>query len=130
MDVSAQPDVVSQIPAVVVRIFIDHDIVGTPVPVVAISEIIGRNRKIETAEPEAARAASFDPKRMTSAEATRKAAMLPGMVEVVVGIISSCIMPNPLVTAGMDVRSLWVALLVTVGTRLLLCRARFLTSWA
>jgi len=49
---------------------------------------------------------------------------------VVVGIVLPCIMPNPFVATGMDVRSIGMALLVTVGSSLLLNRARFFSLLA
>src|ERR1017187_2139012 len=41
VNVSAQPDIVSKIPARVIGIFVDHDLVGIPQPVAAIAEING-----------------------------------------------------------------------------------------
>lgn len=109
-----------------IRILVDHDIVGTPIPVVAIAEIIGRNRKIETAEPEAARASAFDSEHMTPTEATGKSPVLPGMMEVVVRVVLPGIVSDPFVAAGMDVRSIGMALLVAVRSSLFLGRAGLL----
>src|SRR5580692_228240 len=105
MDVRPQPDVVSQIPAVVVGILVDHDIVGAPVPVVAVAEIILCNRKVEAAEPEAARASPFNAKRMSPPEAATKSSVFERMIDVVVRVVLPCIMSDPFVAAGMDVRS-------------------------
>ena len=88
MDICPQPDVVSQIPAVVIGILIDHDIVGTPVPIVAVVEIIFGNRKIEAAEPEPARAPSFDSKHMSSPEAAVKSPVLKGVIDMVVRVVT------------------------------------------
>jgi hypothetical protein len=123
VNVRSQPDVVSQIPSVVVGILIHHDIVGPPVPVVAVAKIIRGNRKIEAAEPESARASSFDAKYMPFAEAAGKSSMLKGMIDMVVSVVLPRIMPNPFVAAGMDVRRFGVALFVAVGTSLFLRRA-------
>src|SRR5579863_4137935 len=101
-----------------VGIFIDHDIVGIPEPVVTVAKIIRRNRKIETAEPEAARTSSCQVKHMPFAEAARKSPVLKRVIEMVVRVILPGIMANPFVALGMDVRSVGVALRVTKGTSL------------
>jgi hypothetical protein len=43
VNVRTQPDVVGQIPAVVVGIGVNHDVITVPDPVVAIIVIVGRN---------------------------------------------------------------------------------------
>src|SRR5580692_1912365 len=80
LHVGAKPDGVSQIPPVVIRIFIDHDIVRVPHPIAAVAEIIRRDRKIEPPEPEAARAASFNSKHVSPAKPAAEASMLPGTI--------------------------------------------------
>jgi len=118
MDVSSQPDIVSKIPPVVIGILVNHDAVGTPDPVIAITNVIRSDGKIEPAEPETAWASAFDAKRVPLAEAAGKMSVLPGMIEVVVRIVLARIMPDPFVAAGMDVGSFGVALLVAKGTSL------------
>lgn len=116
MDIGSEPNVVGQIPAVMVGIIVDYDIVGSPVPIVAIIEIIWGDRKIETAEPESARASSLDPKGMSPANAAAKSSMLEWMVEVIVSIVFPRVMTDPFVSLGMDMGSVWVPLRVTIRT--------------
>ena len=100
--------VVGEIPAVVVGIFVDHDLVAVPVPVVAIGEIKRGNAEVEAAKPEAAGAASADAPDVAAAEAAGEAAMLPGMIEVEAGVVASSVVSNPLAVV-VDVRSFGMA---------------------
>ncbi len=43
VDIRSETHVVGQVPAVVVRIVIDHDVVRAPVPIITVTEIIRRN---------------------------------------------------------------------------------------
>jgi len=56
---------------------------------------------------------------MPFAKAACKAPVLEGMIEVLVRVVLPGVMPDPFVAAGMDVRSVGVALHVAVGTKLL-----------
>ena len=58
VDVGAQPDVIGEIPANVIRVFIDYDLIGVPVPAIAVTDVVRSHTKIETAKPEAAWSAS------------------------------------------------------------------------
>src|SRR5580693_330199 len=53
VDVSAETDVVGEVPAVVVWVVVDDDLVGAPVPVTAEAVVSWGDIEIETAEPEA-----------------------------------------------------------------------------
>jgi hypothetical protein len=64
-------------------------------------------------EPETRWAAAFNPPHMMRPESTAEAAVLPGMIEVIVGIVASGIMPNPFF-AVVDVRSVGVSGLIAV----------------
>jgi len=59
---------------------------------------------------------------MTAAEAAGKAAVFPGMVNVIVGIIATGIVADPLVVA-MDVRGFRMIGLITEGAMLVLWAA-------
>ena len=101
----SQPDVKGQIPADMVRIGVDHHLVTVPQPVVAIAIIIGGHAKIETAKPEALMSPSRQPENVAAAKPARKAPVLPGMIEVVVGVIAAGIISNPF-AIGMNVRGI------------------------
>ena len=53
VNISSEANVVGQVPAVVIGIFVDDDVVAIPVPTVAESEIGGRNAPVPSVEPEA-----------------------------------------------------------------------------
>ena len=79
-----------------VGIFVDHDVVGVPVPVIDESKIKGSDAEVEAAKPETAWATASDAPDMSAAEATVEVAMLPGMVEVEAGIFASGLVSHPL----------------------------------
>jgi hypothetical protein len=120
--VRSQPHVIRQIPAVVIRIIVDHDIVSAPVPAVAVAEVIGRDPKIESAEPEAARSSAFDAKRVAPADAAGEMAMLKRTVEMVVRIVLAGVVSHPFVAARMNVRRFGMTLLIGIAAN------RFLRS--
>jgi len=95
VDVGAQPDVIGEIPALMVGIFIDHDVVSVPVPVIDESQVKGGDAEVEATKPEAARASSCDAPGMSTAEAAVKVAMLPGMIEVEAGIVAPASVSDP-----------------------------------
>jgi hypothetical protein len=78
MNVGSEPDVVGEVPAVVVGVFVDHDIVAIPKPVAAEADIVGSDAEIESAEPKAIRAASAEVPDAAATEAAGKVAVLPG----------------------------------------------------
>ena len=111
MDVGAEARVVGQVPAIVVRIFVNDDLIGIPEPVVAETVVVRSDVEVETAKPEAGRAAAGEAEPMAAAEAARKASMLPRMIEMVVGIIAAGVVADPFIV-GMDVGGVRVSGLV------------------
>lgn len=112
VDVGAQPDVIGEIPANVIRVFIDYDLIGVPVPIIAITDVVGSHTKIETAKPEPIRTTSREAPFVALAEATGKVAVLPRMIEMVVWIIGAGVVSNPDVAPCVNVRRIWVARLI------------------
>jgi len=108
VDVSAEADVVGEVPAVMVWVVVDYQLVRAPVPVAAEAVVSGGHIEIETAKPETLAVAAFDAPRVALADATGEAAMLPGMIKVVVGILAAGIVAYPLIV-GVNVRSFGVA---------------------
>ena len=121
MDVSAEADVVGEVPAVMVWVVVNYELVGAPVPAVAETVVSGGHVEIETTEPEALAVATFDAKYVALADASGEAAMLPGMLKVIVGIIAAGIVAYPFVV-GVNVRSFGVAGSVGILCGLLRCR--------
>ena len=120
MDVSAEADVVGEVPAVMVWVVIDYDLVGAPVPAVAEAVVSGGDIEIETAEPEALAVATFYVPHVALADAAAETTMLPGVIKVIVRIIAAGIVAYPLIV-GVNVRGFGVAALVGVFRRFLRC---------
>ena len=93
--VTAQPHVVAEVPANVVRVVIDHDLVTIPQPTVDKAIIVRGDAKVEAVEEKTISVSSRKPEDMPGAEAASEASVFPGMIEVVVGIISSGVMSEP-----------------------------------
>lgn len=110
--VCAQPNVVGQIPADVVRIVIDDDVVAVPIPIAAITHIVGCNREEKAANAEAPRAAAAQSPYVAATDSSREATVLPRMVEVIMHVRSAGIVPDPTVVLGMHVWCLRMALFV------------------
>src|SRR5580693_308751 len=84
--VSPKTHVVSQVPAIVVGIFVDHDVVPTPVPITAEAHIIRGDTEIEATEPKSARPASREMPDVSAAKTAGKTTVLKRMVHVIVRI--------------------------------------------
>src|SRR5579863_1355689 len=124
MDICPQPDVVGQIPPDVVRVIVDHDVIAIPEPVIAIVVVIRRDREKETAETEPRRTAAAQPPNVSRANWACEMAVLPGMVEMIVRIVASGVVANPLVILRVNVRSLRMALLIIEGAPLIVGGSR------
>lgn len=111
MNVSAQPDVVSQVPAIVIWILIDHDIVTIPEPVIAEVVVVRGNAEVETTKPETFPVSSTEPENMAATESATKVSVFPRMIDVVMGISVARLVSDPLVVR-VNVRSLRMAPLV------------------
>jgi hypothetical protein len=81
--IGAEPDVVSQVPAIVVGIFVNHDIVAIPKPVAAITDVEGAG----------------------------EVSMLPGMIEMIVDVGPAGVVADPLAVV-MNVGSIGMPRLV------------------
>ena len=112
VNVSAQPHVVGQIPADMIRVVIDHDLIAVPQPVATKANIVGSDTKVEPTEPEAAGTAAGEPPNMALSQFPRKAPMLEWMIQVIVRIIGTTVVANPLVARCMNVRCFGMAGLV------------------
>jgi hypothetical protein len=104
VDVGAEPHVIGQVPSVVVGVFVDDDLIRIPEPAVAETNVIRRYAEVKAAEPETRRASTDEMPGVTAAKATGKAAVLPRMIEVVVGIVAAGVVTYPLIVR-VNVRS-------------------------
>jgi hypothetical protein len=108
MDVSAQPRVVRQIPANVVRVFIDYDRVTIPEPVIAVGKVKRGDIEIEAVEPETLPVPPAQMVDMSMAKAAGKASMFKGMFNAKAFIFRAGIMTDPLIVP-VNVRSIGMA---------------------
>jgi hypothetical protein len=118
VNIFARTDVVGDIPAQMVRIFVEHDVIGVPEPVAAVGNVIRSYGEVISAEEEALRVSSSQPPAMLRSEASCEVPMLPGMIQVIVHIIATGSVSNPF-AVGMDVRGIGMAFLVAVVSSIL-----------
>jgi hypothetical protein len=109
--IGTKPDVIRQIPAVMVRVFENRNIVAIPEPVAAIADIEGGYAETKTAKPEQVRASTAEMPHMSAAETAGEVSVLPGMVEMIVRIILAGIVAHPLAVV-VNVRSVRMPRLV------------------
>jgi len=95
-----------------IGIVVEDNVVVIPIPIINVPDIIGRDAEVKATKPEASGTTAFDPPDMASTDPLRKMTMLPGVVKMIVSVVVSTVVPDPLVVR-MDVRSLGMALLVT-----------------
>jgi len=122
VDVSAESGVVGQVPAVVVGIFVDDDGIAVPEPIRGVVVIVGRHTEVEAAEPETFAVSSAKAEHVAAAKAAGEVAVLPSMIDVIVGIVAAGIVANPCVIV-VDVRRLGMIGFVLEGASVLLCMA-------
>src|SRR5437660_1040514 len=89
VDVCAEPVVIGQVPAVVVGIFVNDNGIPVPIPIVNVAVVVGGDVEEEAAEPEALAISAAQMVHMAAAKAAGKAAVLPRMVNVIVGIVAT-----------------------------------------
>jgi hypothetical protein len=111
----AEPDVVGQIPAVVIGILVDRDVVTVPVPVIAVVIVVGRDLEIRALEPEALAVPSLEAVNVVGAEAEGEASVLPGTINAVVRIVATGIVADPLSIVRMDVGSVGMLGVIAEG---------------
>jgi hypothetical protein len=95
VNVSAQAYVVSEIPAVVVGVFVNHHVVAVPIPSIGVGKVKRGDAEVEAAKPETAGIPTLNAPPMSATEATLKAAVLPRMVHMEAVVIPPEIVTNP-----------------------------------
>jgi hypothetical protein len=111
VNIGAEARVVGEIPAVVIGVCINHDVVAVPIPVVGIGQVEWGDAEVEAAKPEAAGIAAFQAPAVRAAEAAVEAAMLPGMIEVKTYVVAAVVVSNPFAVV-VDVGGFGMALTV------------------
>jgi len=111
VNIRAKSSVIGEIPANVVRVFIDNDLIRIPQPLAAVPNVVGRHAEVEPPKPKTPRTASFKVPDMARTESASEVSMLPRVIEVVVRITTARVMSDPSAIA-VDVRSIRVAWLI------------------
>ena len=124
MDVGAEPCVVSEVPAGMVRIFVDDNLVGVPEPAVDVGKVVGGYAEVEASKPEAGWAAATQTPDVGGAKAAGEVSMLPGVVEMVVGVVATSVVSYPVVF--IDVWGVGMAGMIDEGA--IRCRRRSVVS--
>jgi hypothetical protein len=113
--IDAEACVVGEIVAGIVRIGIEDDVVGVPVPAVAVGDVSCSDAEEESAEAEAGGTSAAETPDLASADCSWEVSVLPGMVEVVAGVIGGNV-ADPAIVAGIDVGGGGVTRLVGLPT--------------
>ena len=121
--VDAESWIVGKIPAIVIRIIVDHDVIVVPIPIIDITEIEGSYAEVISSEPEAAGPSAAQAPHIARSESALEAAMLPGMVKVESDIATAIGVADPLVIL-VDVRSFGVRGFIAIGSARLISLAR------
>lgn len=110
--VSSQSRIVSQIPARMIGIFIDHDLIACPVPVGDDVVVVRGDIPVEIVEPETARAATRKHPYVIASKTAGKVPVSPRIIEVIMRITPAAVVSNPAIVARVDVGNFGMAMLV------------------
>lgn len=91
-----------------VRIQIDYDVVAIPYPVGAAIVVVRRRLKEEPAHVETLTSAAMQPPDMLWSDRSAEASMLPWVIEVIVNVVPSRVVPDPVIVFGLHVRHGWM----------------------
>src|SRR5579871_3881826 len=78
-----------------IRIVIDHDIIGVPEPAVHVADVIGRDAPAKSAKPEERGSAAADTPYMAAADPAGETAVFPGTIQMIVRVFASTLVANP-----------------------------------
>ena len=112
MNVGTEPRVIRQVPAGMVGIVINDDVVVVPIPVVAVTNVRRSDAEEKAAEPEPLRTTTSEPVDVARANPSPKMSVLPGMIEVVTRVIAACVVSDPAIRVGVHVRGVGVSCLL------------------
>ena len=118
MSVRAQARIVREIPAKMVRVFIDRDLIASPIPARDDVVIVRSDIPVEIAEPEALAASARESK--CSSKSAAVVSVRPGLGDPVMRVVGTTIVSHPLIVPGVNVRNIRMTLLV--HGNVVLCR--------
>lgn len=119
MAVGAKPDVVGQVPAVVIGIRVNDDIVGVPKPVTAGIVVIWSDAEEEATEPKVVPRSTRKPKDVVAADFSWETPVFKWMIQMIVRVVPASVMTNPLIIVRVDVRGRGMSSLVFITTTLI-----------
>ena len=115
MDVGSEAGVVGEIPARVIGVVIQHDVIAVPQPIVGVVVVVRRHAPVKAAEPEAVAASAFDAINVVPANFAAETSVFPNVILMVTSIVAASFMADPLIVLSMHVRSFGMAWLVAIG---------------
>lgn len=110
MGVGSGACVVCKIPAGMIRVVVDHDVIRIPEPAIDIAVVVRCDAEVEAAEPESRGAATSQVPVVRGTESADEMTVFPGMVEVIVCVIAASVVADPMVIV--DMRSVGVAWMI------------------
>ena len=115
MGVGAEPGVVGEIPAGVIGIVVDHDVVAVPQPIAGVVIVVRRDAPEKATKPETVAAAAFETINVVAANFAAEVSVFPNVILMITAIVAAPVMTDPLIVLSMHVRSFGMALLVAIG---------------
>jgi hypothetical protein len=95
----------------VIRIFVNHDRIAIPIPIVDVLVVKRRHAKVKVVKEKTFAVSSANTELMSASEPTVESPVFPWVIEVKASIIPTLIMANPLIVV-VNVRRLRMARLV------------------
>ncbi len=95
MHVRPETYVIGEIPAGMIGIVVDHDLIGIPEPAIAIGHLSGKHAEVVSTKPEPRWTASRQTPYVFRTEAEREAPVLPGAVEPETRVVATRGMSDP-----------------------------------
>ena len=122
VSVGTEPGVIGEVPAGVVGIGIDYDVVVIPQPSVCIVVVIGRHLEKVAVDIKSIAVTAAKPPDVLRPDTAAEASVFPWVIEMIVGIVGSGVVSHPLICFGVDVRGLGMVWLIAEGAPLILLR--------
>src|ERR1700722_4210010 len=115
MDIGAEAGVIGEIPAGVIGIVVQHDVIAVPQPIVGVVVVVRRDVPVKATEPEAVAASPFDAIDVVAANFTSEVSVFPNVILMVTSVVAASFMADPLIILSMHVRRFGMAWLVAIG---------------
>src|ERR1035441_59702 len=110
VSVGAQPRVVGKIPANMVWVFVDHDLIASPVPAGDDVVIVRGDVPVEIVEPEAFPVSSREVENVLRSKAAVETSVSPRLIEAEMRVVAATIVAYPSAVPGIHVRNVRMAL--------------------